>query len=104
MKRKIAEDLTWRKLAHITAINANPNYDQKEVNKKQILEDMEHKFNQALEMLYEPEEISKRVEEDPFLAAAKRGLEWTDQHVKKGQEDVGDGEFTSSDVDQDPLL
>lgn len=93
--------MSWRKLAQITAIHANPNYDQKEVNKEQILQDMENKFNQALETLYEDtQEVKKRMEEDPFLAAGKRGLEWTKDH-ETGQSSVPEnGLVVPIEVDQ----
>lgn len=77
--------MTQRKLAHITAIHSNPNYDQKEVNKDQIIQNMEQRFEQALDSLYISEEVEKKVEEDAFLSAGKRGLEWTKKYEKSGK-------------------
>lgn len=84
----------------ITAIHSNPNYDSKEVDKQQILEDMEMKFEIAIDGLYTTDEEKQAMEDDPFLKASKAGLEWTKEyetgHAQPEKNDIG----MKVDIDQ----
>jgi len=79
MKRKITDDLGLRKLALITAIHSNTNYDQKEANKQEILESIESRFDDAIASLYMTEQDQKIIDDElnnnEFLKAGRRGFD-----------------------------
>ena len=80
-RRKIVEDLTLQKLAHINAIHSNPNYDQKDAHKTQVIQEMEDRFQSAIDSLFQDTtDVEKRMKEDPFFLAGKRGMEWIDAY------------------------
>lgn len=53
-KRKIADELTHRKLLLISSFYANPNYDSKEVNRDDIIKKLEEQFAELIDNIYVP--------------------------------------------------
>lgn len=43
---------------------------------------MEEKFEQAIDELYSDEKVTKKLDDDPFFAAGRRGLQWIDESEK----------------------
>lgn len=48
------------------------------MNKSEIFQEMEEKFETAIDELYSDKKIDKKLEDDPFFAAGKRGMQWID--------------------------
>lgn len=72
------------------ALYANPNWDGENSSKRvEQLKEWAAHFNRAIELVYYPEGNEPDIDWDnPFYAAAKRGLERT--RLKYGLKDVGD--------------
>lgn len=75
-KRKVVEELVLRKNLQIAAILSNPNYDQKEVNKKQIIEEVEDNYTEAINKVYGHVSYEDEVdfENNPFFSAGMKRL------------------------------
>ncbi len=74
-KRKIAEELSNRRNLQIAAIMSNPNYDEKEVNKEKVIEDIEEAYKDAINKVYGYiREDDVDLYANPFFAAGMRGL------------------------------
>jgi hypothetical protein len=79
-RRKVIEELTWRKLLIGAAVYGNSNYDGEENKGKreEWLKALEENFQQQVYDIYHPgrkERENEAMRKDPFFQAMYRGLE-----------------------------
>lgn len=73
-KRKVAEELTQRKLLLVASLWANTNMDDPKANRQDAITKLEESFDEAIRSLYDAsikrdEDVD--LNEDPFFAAMK---------------------------------
>lgn len=72
IKRQAADDVNRRKLLLISSLYANPNYDEREAKRPEVIQRIEEDFTSAVDALYGaaplPEEEIKGI---PFFDAMK---------------------------------
>jgi hypothetical protein len=85
----------------IAALFSNPNWDGEESNRSSHITSLNEHFNRAIELIYHPEGIEPDIDwkNNPFWAAAKRGLEKT--RTKYGIDDKPMGEVVENDFGLD---
>lgn len=91
MKRQLIESLETRKDRMIAALWSNSNWDDDKGSRKDAIEEIEENFEEATEMILlgiGPQEEEVEIDEDnPFFAAAKRGVE----KIQAPRNDEGSG-------------
>lgn len=63
------ESMEARKLAIITGLYANTNYDDGKQTRTRAIHDMEDNFREAIISLYDPETKEEDLDKDPFFEA-----------------------------------
>lgn len=77
VKRRAKEELTFRKILQISALWANSNYDGEDVDRQQIIQEIETSYDEVIAGIYSgrmaggKDDIDKS---DPFFAAIERGM------------------------------
>lgn len=74
IRRQIVEELKERKLSQINALMANTNYDNPEADRNRIIQGLEDNFEEAVAMIYNPEEMERReqlMKTSPFFTAMR---------------------------------
>lgn len=77
LKRELVDELRQRKNAMIASLWANPSWDGEEADRPGVIEQIEEDFDGAVAQVYgAPGQDEEDIDwEDPFFAAAKRGLD-----------------------------
>lgn len=109
-KRRIIGDLDTQKRSMISALWANSNWDDKKGTRKRAIDDIDGNFSRAVEAVEAafmqrniPDE-GKLSDDNPFFAAADRGLAKVDAKVRqmKGGGGESEGIDYMKDLDQAP--
>jgi hypothetical protein len=93
LKRELEEELKNRKALMINAIWSNPNWDDEKANKQEAIAEIEENFEHSIRLIWEGEDEIDDVEEEdidnnPFFAAAKRGMDKLDVPDLQDQDDT----------------
>lgn len=90
MQREAKESIERQRIHMISALYANTNWDQKDADREARLKDLNDHFNEAIEYVYFPERRKgPDIDWDnPFYAAAKRGLARTRAMLGLDSEDA----------------
>lgn len=80
VQRQAVESIERQRGQMIAALFSNPNWDQKDSKREDQIRDLNNHFNRAIELLYYPKDKEPDIDwNNPFYAAARRGLEKTRQ-------------------------
>lgn len=71
IRRQSVDELRQYKLAHINALYANSNYDSKEINRQNMVAEMEDNFTQAVNSIYGYAQPEIDLSDNPFFAAIR---------------------------------
>lgn len=78
IQRKAVESIEFQRVQLIASTFSNPNWDSEKSDRAERLRELNEHFNKAVELVYYPEGNEPEIDWDnPFYAAAKRGLEKT---------------------------
>jgi hypothetical protein len=79
VKRQAASGIENQKQQMVSAIFANPNWDNKENDRAGKLKELEASYNRAIELVYHPERAKEQEQEidwdNPFWKAERRAQE-----------------------------
>ena len=78
LKRELVDELRARKNSMISSLWANPSWDGEEADRPGVIEQIEEDFDRAVSQVYGSpvEDDGEEIDwEDPFFAAAKRGMD-----------------------------
>lgn len=113
LKRELVDDMRDQKGRMIAALWSNSNYDPQEEGQESprnsLVEEIEGNFDEAVARVYgyDDESLAEDIDwEDPFFAAAKRGMEKIDEQMPSVDPDGTMGEQMEDDPDggSTPLL
>lgn len=95
LKRELVADLDNRKMALVSALWANSNWDGEEADRQGAIKNLEESYENSLAIIYgyAEEKSDDDVDwDDPFFAAAKRGMQSTGLMKSDSSDDgtVGD--------------
>ena len=65
-KRKMAEELTLRKMSLVAALYSNPNYDEKEADRPGAIRQIDDMFKEAYASIYPSKIRTGGVHQDPL--------------------------------------
>jgi hypothetical protein len=79
VKRQAADGIERQKQQMVSAIFANPNWDNKDNDRAGKLKELEASYNRAIELVYHPERAKEQEHQidwnNPFWQAEKRAME-----------------------------
>jgi hypothetical protein len=93
VKRRSKEELTFRKILQISALWANSNYDGEEVDRQQIIRDIETSYDEVIAEIYSGRSAGGRTDidkSDPFFAAMERGMKKQGIAAPHGNKEAND--------------
>jgi hypothetical protein len=105
IRREAVESIESQRTQMIAALFANPNWDGDNAEKRtQQIQTLNEHFNKAIESIYFPKGVEPDIDWDnPFYAAAKRGLEKTRQKYGITGKSMGEVVQMTTQMDQEQI-